>query len=111
MMVADMTTFMARLVSKLTQTAVNQTNNIIKKTEQANKSGHIFTKIEPVKLNDSDLIEFSSNLQLLDDEDLSIPGVVQQVQNLAKKNVECLTLMHSFALNQLENTHQLLLAK
>jgi hypothetical protein len=44
-------------------------------------------------------------LQLLDDEALSIPGVVQRVQNLAKKNVECLTLMHSFALNQLENTH------
>ncbi len=79
MMVADMTTFMARLVSKLTQTAVNQTNNLVKKTELANKSGLIFTKIEPVKLQDSDLVEFSSNLQLLDDEDLSIPGIVQQI--------------------------------
>jgi hypothetical protein len=35
-MVADMTTYMAKLVSKLTQTATAHANNIIKKTEEAN---------------------------------------------------------------------------
>jgi hypothetical protein len=36
-MVADMTTFMARLVSKLTQAAANHANNLVKKTEEANR--------------------------------------------------------------------------
>jgi hypothetical protein len=55
MMVADMTTFMARLVSKLTQTAVQHTNNLIKKTPSQ------FTRIEPIQLQDSELVEFKSN--------------------------------------------------
>lgn len=71
MMVADMTTFMARLVSKLTQTAVQHTNNLIKKTPSQ------FTKIQPIALHESELIEFTSNTQLLEDNDLSVPAVVK----------------------------------
>lgn len=55
MMVADMTTFMARLVSKLTQTAVQHTNNLIKKTTIQ------FNKVQPISLLESELIEFKSN--------------------------------------------------
>jgi len=39
---------------------------------------------------------------------LEIPKVVEKVQFLAKKHVECLTLMHTFALNQLDNSLNLL---
>ncbi len=99
-MVADMTTFMAKLVSKLTQTAVTQANNVIKKTEEANnKLGESYARTDPIKLLDFEMINFQSNTQLLDDENLSIPAVVQQIQSLAKKHVECLTLMHTFCLN------------
>ncbi len=51
MMVADMTTFMAKLVSKLTQTAVTYANNVIKKTEEANsKLGESYARTDPIKL-------------------------------------------------------------
>lgn len=108
-----MTVYMARLVSKLTQTAVNYSNNVIKKTEEYNHKAksEVFAKYEAVKLETKDLVEFTSNLQLLDDEELLIPTVVQKIQALAKKHVECLTLMHSFSLNHLENSQQLLVAK
>lgn len=52
-MVADMTTFMARLVCKLTQTAVVYANNIIHKTEEVNLKfpKQPYSKIEPLILN------------------------------------------------------------
>jgi hypothetical protein len=34
-MVADMTTFMAKLVSKLTQTSINFANNIVQKSKDS----------------------------------------------------------------------------
>ena len=75
LMVADMTTFMARLVFKLTQTAVVFANNIIQKTEELNLKfpEQAYGKIEPIILNETDLVEFNSNTQLLESEELSIP--------------------------------------
>ncbi len=108
MMVADMTAYMAKLVSILTQQAVIQANQLIARTDEANKKSETFIKIESIKLADADLVNFTSNLQLLDDESLEIPKVVEKVQFLAKKHVECLTLMHTFALNQLDNSLNLL---
>jgi hypothetical protein len=61
-----------------------------------------------VKLEPSDLIEFETNTQLLDDEALSIPACVSKIQNLAKKHVECLQMLHSFSLNQMDNSQKLL---
>ena len=57
------------------------------------------------------MVEFKSNVELLDNEKLDIPAIVQKVQALAKKQVECLNLMHSFGLNQLQNTQVLFSAK
>ena len=81
MMVADMTTYMAKLVSKLTQTAATHANNIIKKTEEANilSKQQVYAKSEPIRLAQEDLLEFQSNLQLLDDAEMDIPNVVQKI--------------------------------
>lgn len=104
MMVADMTTFMARLVSKLTQAATNHANNLVKKIDEANRREQIFQKIEPIKISADEFIEFTTNTQLLEDDQLSIPTCVAKIQNLAKKHVECLQMLHSFSINQMDNT-------
>jgi len=62
MMVADMTAYMAKLVSILTQQAVIQANQLIARTDEANKKSETFIKIESIKLADADLVNFTSNL-------------------------------------------------
>jgi len=62
MMVADMTAYMAKLVSILTQQAVIQANQLIARTDEANKNSETFIKIELIKLVDADLVNFTSNL-------------------------------------------------
>ena len=80
LMVADMTTFMAKLVSKLTQAAATHCNNLIKKIDDANATygGKVaFQRSDPVVLQEP--IEFQSNTQLLEDKHLSIPECVAKV--------------------------------
>ena len=44
-------------------------------------------------LTDEDRLTFESNTQLLTDENISVPALVQQLQILAKKHVESLNMM------------------
>ena len=117
-MVADMTTFMAKLVSKLTQTSINFANSIVAKADETKRLQNesedelaSWQRFRPLYLNQDDLLNFQSNSQLLDDNSLSIPGVVLQVQNLAKKHVESLQLMHEFGNNTLQHILNLSSAK
>lgn len=57
------------------------------------------------------MLSFASNTQIIDDPNLSISQVVFQVQNLAKKHVESLHLMHEFANNTLSHITSLSSAK
>lgn len=52
---------------------MHQANNIIHKCEEANKITETFSKIELIQLKETDFVDFTSNLQLLDDETLQIP--------------------------------------
>lgn len=113
-----MTTFMAKLVSKLTQTSINFANSIVAKADETKRLYKetddelaSWQRFRPLYLNQDDLLNFQSNTQLLDDSSLSIPGVVLQVQNLAKKHVESLQLMHEFGNNTLQHILNLSNAK
>jgi hypothetical protein len=48
-----------------------------------------------------DMLQFHNNTQLLTDEKLSIPGLVQQLQVLAKKHVECMNVLANVSINSL----------
>ena len=51
-----------------------------------------------MKIEPEELLTFKNNTSLIEDETVSIPAVVQQVQVLAKKHVECLSLMNEHSL-------------
>lgn len=79
-MVADMTTFMAKLVSKLTQTSINFANNIVQKSKdsglaetESDVDDILWERFKPLQLNTDDLLSFTSNTQILDEPNLSIP--------------------------------------
>ena len=75
-MVADMTTFMARLVNKLCETSANQINSLM----QANQTEDCWSKTIPLpKLNTVKIdkfLSFESNTSLLEDQNIDIPNVV-----------------------------------
>lgn len=96
---ADMTTFMARLLFKLTEASVKNANDYIEqqnelalsllKQEAEEEQGLIkpesrsqiedefyLRKMQKFSLTRENMLSFQSNTQLLTDEKLSIPGLV-----------------------------------
>ena len=105
-----MTTFMARLLYKLTEMSVNHANMFVQNKnqlsrdiEEAQQSQQFHQSLIndefPVKqqikfvLSDEEMMKFENNTQLLTDESISVPALVQQLQILAKKHVDSLNLM------------------
>ena len=94
--VADMTTFMARLLYKLTEMSCNHANTFVQnqnqlaqdidEAQQSNQFHHSLINDEfPIKkqakfvLTDEDMMKFENNTQLLTDENISVPALVQQL--------------------------------
>jgi hypothetical protein len=116
-----MTTFMARLLFKLTEASVKNLNEYV---EQQNELASInkndkeddentpetrsqiedefyLRKMQKMVLTRTDMMQFKNNTQLLTDEKLSIAGLVTQLQILAKKHVECMNMISTLAINSL----------
>ena len=58
-------------------------------------------KMQKIVLTKQEMLQFTNNTQLLTDEKLSIPNLVQQLQILAKKHVECMNLLSNVSINSL----------
>ena len=100
--VADMTTFMAKLLQKLTEMSCNHANQFIGEQNEFLSALHNdvqkiqfeskinddipITFCKPFEFSDVDRIHFESNTQLLTDETLNIADLVSQLQALAKKH-------------------------
>ena len=101
---------MARLLYKLTEMSVNHANMFVlnknqlsRDIEEAQQSQQFHQSLIndefPVKqqikfvLSDEEMMKFENNTQLLTDESISVPALVQQLQILAKKHVDSLNLM------------------
>ena len=111
-----MTTFMAKLIYKLTEMSCAHANqyvvahNQIKEMEEREK-GRMhgdpdgfkmvsklrdefkFKKLGEFELSKKDMLNFESNTQLLTDEMMNIPTLVQQCKQLAKKHVDSINLI------------------
>jgi len=96
-----MTTFMAKLLQKLTELSCKLANQFIQESNDAlmaarTPEGRLTQDVELMRayeFSDADNLRFESNTQLITDESLDIAALVAQLQALAKKHNSSINLM------------------